>query len=62
MHSCLRGQRAVWGYPVSSLGLKSRKGRSGCVLEGCMDLDVTDNVLALGWPRRENKQSASPKV
>lgn len=47
-------------YPVSSLGLKSKKGRFGCVLEGCMVLAVTHNVLVWGWPYRKNKQSASP--
>lgn len=54
LHRGLRGRRAVWVYPMSSLGLKSEKGRSVCVLEGCMDLDVIDNVLLLEWPHREN--------
>lgn len=38
----LAWQEGSFGLPVSFLGLTSYKGCSGCMLEGCMDLDVTD--------------------
>ena len=58
LHTGLRGRRVLWVYPVSSRGLMSEKGRSGCVLEGCMDLDVTD--MSWFWDGHTGKTNSVP--
>lgn len=57
---CVAGGQ--FGFSLCPLELMAKEGCSGSVRGGCVDLGATDNALGLGWPRRENKQSASPKV